>query len=77
MASRLATIAGRKNLSVAGSESGRGKETIVMDYCSLIELLGQVDADDAGEAFREFLCGGVRLMLAEVMAAEVSGLFVA
>ena len=75
MVSRLATIAGRKNLSVAGSESERGKKTIVMGYCSLIELLGQVDVDDAGEAFRELLRDGVRLMLADVITAEVSGLF--
>ena len=45
-----------------------------MDQCSLIELLGQANQSEAGETFREFLRGGVRLMLADVMAAEVSGL---
>ena len=45
-----------------------------MDQCSLIELLGQANQSEAGEAFRDFLRGGVRLMLADVMAAEVSGL---
>jgi hypothetical protein len=45
-----------------------------MDQCSLIELLGQANQSEAGESFREFLRGGVRLMLADVMAAEVSGL---
>jgi putative transposase len=47
-------------------------ETIVMDQCNLLELLGQANASETGEVFREFLQGGVRLMLAEVMAAEVS-----
>lgn len=45
-----------------------------MDNCRLVELLGQADADATGEVFREFLRGGVRLMLADVMAAEVSEL---
>jgi len=45
-----------------------------MDNCRLVELLGQADADATGEVFREFLRGGVRLMLADGMAAEVSGL---
>ncbi len=45
-----------------------------MDYGSLVELLGQADAGATGEVFREFLRGGVRVMLADVMAAEVSGL---
>ena len=45
-----------------------------MDYCRLLELLGQAEAGTTGEVFREFLRGGVRLMLADVMAAEVSGL---
>lgn len=45
-----------------------------MDNCRLLELLGQADADATGGVFREFLRGGVRLMLADVMAAEVSEL---
>jgi transposase-like protein len=59
---------------MAGDESGLGKETIVMDQCSLIELLGQASLSDAGETFREFLRGGVRMMLSDVMAAEVAEL---
>jgi len=45
-----------------------------MDQCSLIALLGQANASEAGDVFREFLRGGVRLMLADVLAAEVNGL---
>jgi len=45
-----------------------------MDQCSLIELLGQVSAAEAGEAFREFLRGGVRQVIVDVMAAEVAEL---
>ena len=45
-----------------------------MDQCSLIELLGQVSASEAGEAFRVFLRGGVRQMVVDVMAAEVAEL---
>jgi transposase-like protein len=45
-----------------------------MDQCSLSELLGQASAREAGEIFREYLRGGVRMMLAEVMASEVSEL---
>ena len=45
-----------------------------MDQCNLLELLGQVDAGETGKVFREFLRGGARLMLANVMAEEVSGL---
>ncbi len=45
-----------------------------MDQCSLIELLGQASASEAGEAFREFLRGGVRQVILEVMAAEVGEL---
>jgi hypothetical protein len=55
-------------------ESGQGKETTVMDQCSLIALLGQATACEAGAVFREFLRGSVRLMLTDVMAAEVSEL---
>ena len=42
-----------------------------MDQCSLIELLGQASVSEAGRVFREYLRGGVRMMLAEVMADEV------
>lgn len=45
-----------------------------MDQCSVIELLGQVSVSEAGGIFREYLRGGVRMMLAEVMAAEVAEL---
>jgi putative transposase len=45
-----------------------------MDQCSLIELLGQASGSEAGEIFREYLRGGVRMMLTEVMAAEVAEL---
>jgi transposase-like protein len=45
-----------------------------MDECSLIELLGQASVSEAGGIFREYLRGGVRMMLAEVMAAEVAEL---
>ena len=43
-----------------------------MDNCRLLELLGQAEASTTGEVFREFLRGGVRLMLADVLAAEAS-----
>ena len=45
-----------------------------MDQCSLIELLGQASSSEAGEIFREYLRGGVRMMLTEVMAVEVAEL---
>ena len=45
-----------------------------MDQCNLIELLGQASGSDAGGIFRQYLRGGVRMMLAEVMAAEVAEL---
>ncbi len=45
-----------------------------MDQCSLIELLGQASGSEAGSIFREYLRGGVRMMLTEVMAAEVAEL---
>ena len=45
-----------------------------MEQSSLIELLGQASGSEAGEVFREYLRGGVRMMLAEVMAAEVAEL---
>ena len=45
-----------------------------MDQCNLMELLGQASVSEAGEIFREYLRGGVRMMIAEVMAAEVGEL---
>ncbi len=45
-----------------------------MDDSNLIETLGQVSSSDAGIVFRDFLRGGVRQMICEVMAAEVSEL---
>ncbi len=45
-----------------------------MDQCSLIELLGQASVSGAGGIFREYLRGGVRMMMAEVMTAEVAEL---
>ncbi len=45
-----------------------------MDDFTLIETLGQVSSSEAGIIFREFLRGGVRQMICEVMAAEVSEL---
>ncbi len=45
-----------------------------MDQCSLIELLGQASVGEAGRVFREYLRGGVRMMLAEVMSTEVAEL---
>ena len=45
-----------------------------MDQCSLIELLGQASVSEAGGIFREYLRGGVRMMLSEVMVAEVAEL---
>ena len=45
-----------------------------MDQCNLLELLGQASVSESGEIFREYLRGGVRMMLAEVMSAEVSDL---
>ena len=48
-----------------------------MDDLNFTEALGQVSASEAGEAgviFRNFLRGGVRQMICEVMAAEVTEL---
>jgi putative transposase len=45
-----------------------------MDQCSFLELLGQASVSEAGGIFREYLRGGVRMMLTEVMAAEVAEL---
>ena len=41
---------------------------------NLTEALGQVSASEAGVIFRNFLRGGVRQMICEVMAAEVTEL---
>ena len=43
-----------------------------MDQRSLIELFGQASVSEAGGIFREHLRGGVRMMVAEVLAAEVA-----
>ncbi len=45
-----------------------------MDQCNLMELLGQASGSEAGGIFREYLRGGVRMMIAEVMAIEVAEL---
>ena len=45
-----------------------------MDDINLIETLGQVSSSEAGSITRSFLRGGVRQMICEVMAAEVSKL---
>ena len=45
-----------------------------MDDLNLIERLGQVSSREAGIIFRNFLRGGVRQMICEVMAAEVNDL---
>ena len=45
-----------------------------MDQCNLMELLGQASTSETGGIFREYLRGGVRMMIAEVMAAEVAEL---
>jgi len=45
-----------------------------MDQCNWSEVLGQASVSEAGAIFREYLRGGVRTMLAQVMAAEVAEL---
>ena len=45
-----------------------------MDDLNLTEPLGQVSASEAGVIFHNFLRGGVRQMICEVMAAEVTEL---
>ena len=45
-----------------------------MDDLNLIERLGQVSSRETGIIFRNFLRGGVRQMICEVMAAEVNDL---
>ena len=45
-----------------------------MDDLNLTEALGQVSASEAGVIFRNFLRGGFRQMICEVMAAEVTEL---
>ena len=42
-----------------------------MDYCNVIESLGQVSKNEAGIIFGNFLRGGVRQLICEVMAEEV------
>lgn len=46
-----------------------------MDQSSLIELPGQASLSESGRIFREYLRGGVRMMLTEVMAAEAPSPF--
>ena len=45
-----------------------------MDQSKVVELLGQASGAEVGEVFREFLRSHVRLMITEVMAAEVTEL---
>ena len=45
-----------------------------MDDCIIFEALGQVSSREAGEIFRNFLRGGVRQMISEVMATVVEAL---
>ncbi len=45
-----------------------------MDQFRVVELLGQASGAEVGDVFREFLRSHVRLMITEVMAAEVTEL---
>lgn len=45
-----------------------------MDEHSFLRQLGQVSASEVGEVFRDFVRGQVRVLVSEVMAAEVSEL---
>ena len=45
-----------------------------MDQSKVVELLGQASGAEVGDVFREFLRSHVRLMIADVMAAEVTEL---
>lgn len=45
-----------------------------MDDCNIFETLGQVSSSEAGDILRNFLRGGVRQMICEVMAEEVTEL---
>jgi transposase-like protein len=45
-----------------------------MDQFRVVELLGQASGAEVGDVFREFLRSHVRLMIADVMAAEVTEL---
>ena len=45
-----------------------------MNQSKLIESLGQADASQTGGVFREYIRGAVRVMIADVMAAEVGEL---
>jgi hypothetical protein len=42
-----------------------------MNEGSMLQVLGQVSAEEAGEVFREYLRGATREILAGVMAEEV------
>ena len=46
-----------------------------MNEVNLIEFLGQVPTSETSRVFRDFLCGHVREMICEVMAAEVTELY--
>lgn len=45
-----------------------------MDEHSFLRQLGQVSSGEVGEVFRDFVRGQVRILVSEVMAAEVSEL---
>ena len=45
-----------------------------MSQGNLIALLGQVAGGEAAQIFRDFLRGGVRVIVSEVMAEEVAQL---
>lgn len=45
-----------------------------MNDCSIFETLGQVSSGEAGRIFRNFIRGGVRHLICEVMAEEVDEL---
>jgi transposase-like protein len=45
-----------------------------MDQFRVVELLGQASGGEVGDVFREFLRSHVRLMIVDVMAAEVTEL---
>ena len=45
-----------------------------MDESSVLETLGQVGSNEAGEVFRELLRGQVRSVIAEIMSQEVAAL---
>ena len=43
-----------------------------MNEDNLLQALGQVSSEEAGQVFRDYLRGHVREMICEVMAAEVT-----